>query len=514
MSKELIINVTPSEITIALLEDKRLVELSKEKCKTGFSVGDIYLGKVRKIMPGLNAAFVNIGYEKDAFIHYLDLGAQFLTLQKLTDGLTANKKVPKFENLKFEPTIGKGGKIGTYLSSGKPIVVQIAKEAIATKGPRLTADVSLAGRHVVLIPFSNKVSVSQKIRSNEEKRRLKKIVDSVLPHNFGVIIRTAAQGKDEADLAADVTSLVEKWESALRRLRNQEPPKLLLNEMNRATSIIRDLLNGSFTSINVDDKTLYEEIREYIRQIAPEKEKIVKHYRSNVPIFDNFSVSRQIQSLFSKYVSLRKGAYLIIEHTEALHVIDVNSGNRTKVGDDQEQTAMNVNLAAAEEIARQLRLRDMGGIIVIDFIDLHKGDNRQALHEHMQKLMADDRAKHTILPISKFGLMQITRQRVRPEAIDEVTETCPTCGGTGTISPTVMLDQQIETRIGYYVAEKKIRSLKIKVSPYVASYLKGGFPSLRMKWQLKHKCRIKVISDPATGFVEYKFLDSTGKELQ
>lgn len=513
MNKELIINVTSNEITIALLEDKQLVELNKEKCKTGFSVGDIYLGKVRKIMPGLNAAFVNIGYEKDAFIHYLDLGPQFVTLHKLTGNLTASKRVPKFENLKLDQAIGKSGKISSHLSSGQSVVVQIAKEAISTKGPRLTSDISLAGRHVVLIPFSNKISISQKIRSNEERRRLKKIVDSVLPHNFGVIIRTAAQGKDEADLASDITSLVEKWESVLVKLRGAQPPMLLLNEMNRATTIIRDLLNGSFSSIHVDDKAMYEEIKEYIKQIAPEKEKIVKYYKGNVPIFDNFNISRQIQSLFAKYVSLKKGAYLIIEHTEALHVIDVNSGNRAKVDDDQERTAMNVNLAAAEEIARQLRLRDMGGIIVIDFIDLHKGDNRQALHEKMQQLMSDDRAKHTILPLSKFGLMQITRQRVRPEAINEVSETCPTCGGTGAIAPTVMLDQQIENKLAYYVSEKGLNYIKLMASPIVASFLRKGFPSLRMRWQIKYRCRIKVVADPKIGFIETKFFDRTDKEL-
>lgn len=513
MNKELIINVTSNEITIAMLEDKKLVELSKEKCKTGFSVGDIYLGKVKKIMPGLNAAFVNVGYEKDAFIHYLDLGPQFTSLHKLTEKLAEGKKTSKFETIKLDPAIGKTGKIGTQIATGQPIVVQIAKEAISTKGPRLTSDISLAGRHVVLIPFSNKINISQKIKSNEERRRLKKIVGEVLPKNYGVIIRTAAIGKTDQDIQSDITLLVERWESVLDKVRTQQAPSLLLNEMNRATTIIRDLLNGSFSSIVVDDKSLCKEIKDYIKVIAPEKEGIVRLYRGKTPIFDNYDISKQIQGLFSKYVSLKKGAYLIIEHTEALHVIDVNSGNRAKVDDNQESTAMNVNLAAAEEIARQLRLRDMGGIIVVDFIDLYKAENRNALHEKMTQLMAGDRAKHNILPLSKFGLMQITRQRVRPEAITEMSEVCPTCGGTGTITPSAVLDQQIENQIAYYVNEKGHKYIKVKVSPFVKSFLTKRFPSLRMRWQLRYKAVIKVITDQTTGFVEVHYFDKDNNEL-
>lgn len=512
MNKELIINVTSSDITIALVEDKKLVELNTERCKTGFAVGDIYLGKVKKIMPGLNAAFINIGYEKDAFIHYLDLGPQFVTVHKLVNSLI-NKKNIRFENLKMDPPLGKVGKISAQIAGGQPILVQIAKEAISTKGPRLTSDISLAGRHVVLIPFTNKVSISQKIRSNEEKRRLKKIADEALPNNYGVIIRTAAVGKQDADIEQDIKLLVQKWESVLAKMKTETSPALMLGEMNRATTIIRDLLNGSFSSIVVDDQSVYEEIKEYIKLIAPEKEKIVKYYKGSVPIFDNFDISKQIKSLFAKYVSLKKGAYLIVEHTEALHVVDVNSGNRAKVDNDQEQTAMDVNLAAAEEIARQLRLRDMGGIIVIDFIDLHKGENRQALYEKMQNLMSTDRAKHTVLPLSKFGLMQITRQRVRPEMTAEAHEVCPTCNGSGKIVPSILLDQQIENQIAYFTSDGKAKYLKLRVSPFVAAYLKRGFFPIQWRWSLKYNCIIKIKSDLSTGFVETKFFDRNDKEL-
>lgn len=513
MNKELIINVTSNEITIALFEDKQLVELNKEKCKTGFAVGDIYLGKVRKIMPGLNAAFVNIGYEKDAFIHYLDLGPQFTTLHKLVGTLTANKKAPKFENLRLDKAMGKSGKLSGFIAGGQPILVQIAKEAISTKGPRLTSDISLAGRNVVLIPFSNKISISQKIRSNEERNRLKRIASAVLPKNYGVIIRTAAMGQQNEDIEHDILSLVRRWEKVLEGLRGETAPALILNEENRTTTIIRDLLNGSFSSIYVDDQSVYEEIREYIRVIAPDKEKIVKLYKGSVPIFDNFDVSKQIMSLFSKYVSLKKGAYLIIEHTEALHVVDVNSGNRAKVDNDQERTAMDVNLAAAAEIARQLRLRDMGGIIVIDFIDLHKSENRTALVEKMRELMSGDRAKHTILPLSKFGLMQITRQRVRPETHIDVRETCPACHGTGKVAPAVLLDDQIEKQIAYFVKEKNERSIKLRVSPVVAAFLRKGFPSLRLRWMFKYRCRLRIVENNNTGIVETRFFNRNDEEL-
>lgn len=514
MNRELIINVTPNEITIAMVEDKVLVELNKEQCKTGFAVGDIYLGKIRKIMPGLNAAFVNIGHEKDAFMHYLDLGPQFASLTKLVNNqVGGGRRQMRLEGMQLEQNIDKNGKISSFLQVGQTVMVQVAKEAISTKGPRLTADISLAGRNVVLVPFSNKVFISQKIRANEEKKRLKRIAAAVLPKNFGVIIRTAAQGASDADIEHDIVTLVDKWHTVLANVRKQSAPSLLLSELNRANVIIRDLLNSSFSSITVDDHSMYEQIREYIRVIAPDKEKIVKYYKGSVPIFDNFDISKQIKSLFAKYVSLRRGAYLIIEHTEAMHVIDVNSGNRAKKDDDQEVTALEVNMAAATEIARQLRLRDMGGIIVIDFIDLHKGANRQALYEYMTKIMADDRAKHTILPLSKFGLMQITRHRVRPEAISDVKDVCPTCCGTGKIEPTILLDQRIENQLSYLAGDKGIKFIRLRVSPYVAAFLKRGLISLRMRWMWRYKTRIAITEDQSVGIVETKILDRKGRYL-
>lgn len=513
MNRELVVNVTPTEITIALCEDKVLVELNKEQCQTGFAVGDIYLGKVRKIMPGLNAAFVNIGHEKDAFIHYLDLGSQFPSLDKLVASIQPGKRGLRLETMKLEEPVEKTGKIGDHLQVGQTVMVQVAKEAISTKGPRLTADISLAGRNVVLVPFSSKVFLSQKIRSAEEKKRLKRIAAAALPKNFGVIIRTAAVEAKDTDIEQDILSLVERWHKALQNIRKSTAPAVLMSEMNRTNTIIRDTLNGSFSQIVVDDEALFNDIRNYIKLIEPDSEKIVKLYRGPVPIFDNFDISKQIKSLFAKYVSLRRGAYLIIEHTEAMNVIDVNSGNRTKAEDDQEQTALDVNLAAAKEIARQLRLRDLGGIVIIDFIDLHKAQNRQLLYEEMTKLMATDKAKHTVLPLTKFGLMQITRQRVRPVAVEDVTDACPTCGGTGRIQPTILLDKKIENQISFLAEDRKQKFVELRVSPYVSSYLKRGFVSLRRRWQWKYKIRIRVTSDQSVGIIDIHYLDRTGKSL-
>ena len=513
MNRELIINVTPTEITIALVEDKVLVELNKEQCKTGFAVGDIYLGKIRKIMPGLNAAFVNIGHEKDAFIHYLDLGTQFASLSKLMAGQTGGRRPMRLEGLQLEPAIEKGGKISSYLQVGQSVMVQVAKEAISTKGPRLTADISLAGRNVVLVPFSNKVFISQKIRSNEEKKRLKRIAQGVLPRNFGVIIRTAAQGASDADVELDIRTLVDKWHTALGNVRRQTPPSLLLSELNRANTIIRDLLNSSFSSITVDDQAMYEQIREYIKVIAPDKEKIVRLYKGSVPIFDNFDISKQIKSLFAKYVSLKRGAYLIIEHTEAMHVIDVNSGNRTKKEDDQEVTAMEVNMAAAAEIARQLRLRDMGGIIVVDFIDMHEAANRKELYNKLKEEMSKDRARHTILPASKFGLIQITRQRVRPETEVTVQEQCPTCHGSGKIRSSSLFIDEIENNLKYLLLDQNENNITLQVHPFIYAYITKGFISIRRRWKWRYKRNIDIKEVKSFHVMQYNFLNKNGDEI-
>ena len=513
MNKELIVNVNPTEISIALCEDKVLVELNKEQSRSGFAVGDIYLGKVRKIMPGLNAAFVNIGHEKDAFIHYLDLGPQFPSLQKVMASQQPGKRGLRVEGMKLEAPIDKNGKIGDFLQVGQTVMVQIAKEAISTKGPRLTADISLAGRNVVLVPFTSKVFLSQKIRSADEKKRLKRIAAAVLPKNFGVIIRTAAMEAKDEDIENDIQTQIDRWRKTMAAVRKHTAPAQIMSEMSRANTIIRDTLSDSFSQIVVDDEAMYNEIRTYIKQIEPGREKIVKLYRGTVPIFDNFDISKQIKSLFAKYVSLRRGAYLIIERTEAMNVIDVNSGNRTKAEDNQEQTALDVNLAAAAEIARQLRLRDLGGIVIIDFIDLHKAQNKQALYDEMVRLMSTDKAKHTVLPLTKFGLMQITRQRVRPVAVESVSDVCPTCHGSGKIEPTVLLDKKIENQISLLTQDRGHKFIKLVVSPYVAAFLRRGFISLRRRWEWKYKTRIDVVEDQSTGIVEVHYHDRKGNDL-
>ena len=514
MNRELIISVTPTEMTIALCEDKVLVELNKEQTQNGFAVGDIYLGKVRKIMPGLNAAFVNIGHERDAFIHCLDMGGHFPSLKKLVSSYQPGKRGLKLEAMKLDEALNvKNEKITSHLEVGQTIMVQIAKEAISTKGPRLTSDISLAGRNVVLVPFTSKIFLSQKIRSNEEKKRLKRVAAAVLPKNFGVIIRTAAVNATDLDVEQDILALVEKWNKTLQQIRKSQAPALLMSEMSRANTIIRDSLDGSFSQIIVDDEAMFNNIRSYIRVVDPEREKIVKLYRGTLPIFDNFDVSRQIKSLFARYVSLKRGAYLIIEHTEAMNVIDVNSGNRTRAEVNQEETAMAVNLAAASEIARQLRLRDLGGIVIIDFIDLHKAQNRQLLYEEMQKLMASDKAKHTILPLTKFGLMQITRQRVRPVAVEDVTDVCPACNGSGRIEPTVLLDRKIENQIQFLTEDRGVKHITLRVSPYVASYLCRGLLSLRRRWSWRYHVALKVVADQSLGMVDVKYLDRQGSPL-
>lgn len=517
VNKELIINAGPSEVNIALLEDKVLVELNKEKTNNSFAVGDVYLGRIKKIMPGLNAAFVDVGYEKDAFLHYLDLGPQINSLQKYTRNAFAGKEaLLKMSEFEIEPDIEKTGKISQVLIPNQQILVQIAKEPISTKGPRISSEISFAGRYLVLVPFSNRLSISQKIKSSEERNRLKRLISSIRPKNYGVIIRTVAENKRVADLDSDLNALVQKWESVALKMLAAKAPQKILSELDRTSAILRDMLNESFNSIYVDDSAVAEEVKIFIRTISPDKVDIVKNYKGKIPIFDNFGIDKQIKNSFGKIVTIKSGVYLIIEHTEALHVIDVNSGHKVNSDSSQEENAVAVNLEAAAEIARQLRLRDMGGIIVVDFIDMHEGINRRKLYQKLKDEMAKDNAKHTILPPSKFGLVQLTRQRVRPETNVAILEKCPTCGGSGEIKPSILLTDEIENNIQYLLQDQNEAFLKIGLHPFVFAFLreKGLFRSIQWKWYFRFKKWISLSPDNSFQLLEYRFFNKNQEEIK
>ncbi len=514
MSSDLVIDVSPSEIVIALLEKKRLVEISREKSGVKFAVGDIYLGKVKKTMPSLNAAFIDIGYEKDAFLHYLDLGPQFSTLNKFLRLAGSRKnKITSITRIQSEPDIDKEGSIADQLKAGQRILVQIVKEPISSKGPRLTSEISIAGRNLVLIPFSDKVSVSQKIKSNEEKNRLKNLVQNIRPKKYGVIIRTAAENHKVAELDQELKGLVEKWESGFAKLSRMNSPGLVLGEMDRATTLLRDIYHPNFNSIIVNDPQVAGEISTYLDTIDPDKKKIVKVYRGRLPVFDYYGINKQIKASFGKTISFKNGAYLIIEHTEAFHVIDVNSGNRAKSGLDQESSALDVNLAACDEIARQLRLRDIGGIIVIDFIDMNQAANRHKVYDYMKEVMAADRTKHNILPLSKFCLMQITRQRVRPEENIETAEVCPTCNGSGKVVPSVLFYDELNSKVGYILKDLNKSGLTLRVHPFIAAYLTKGPLSPRIKWFAKYLKWVSIRQNPDLSLLQYQFLDNNQEEI-
>lgn len=517
MKSELIVDVQADEVSFALLEDSRLVSLQKESRNLAYAVGDIYLAKVKKLMPGLNAAFVNVGYEKDAFLHYLDLGPHFASyadfMRSLLDG--DRKSVPSVSKMKLLPDIDKHGSITELLAPGRELMVQIVKEPISSKGPRLSTEIAFTGRFMVLQPFCDKVSVSQKIKSGEEKLRLRRIIESIKPRNFGVIIRTSAEGKGSAELHHELRTLLQCWEETVEKARPATCPALIFEEESRVVGMLRDIFNPSFENIYVNDRDTFAQIAKYVTLIAPDKKEIVKFYDKKEPIFDHFNITRQIKSSFGKTVSFKNGAYIIIEHTEALHVIDVNSGNRTKADSDQETNALEVNLRAGEEIARQLRLRDMGGIIVVDFIDMAKSEHRQQLFDHMRELMAKDRARHNILPLSKFGLMQITRQRVRPALDITTTETCPSCFGKGEVQPSILFTDTLAEKIEFLVNNLEQRDFIIYVHPFVDAYIKKGiFSSLYGSWRRKFGRRFKIMPDQSLAYLQYRVIDKDGNEMQ
>ena len=513
MTSELVIDVKAEEISIALLEDKNLVEYQTEPRSQSFSVGNIYLAKVKKLMPGLNASFINVGYEREAFLHYLDLGTQFTSYEKYIKQVRSDRrKLYPFEKAMRLPDLKKDGSIASTLTKDQEVLVQIVKEPISTKGPRLTCDLSFAGRYLVLLPFHDKVSVSSKIKSGEERSRLKQIVQSVKPRNFGVIIRTVAEGCDGEELKNELQILIQRWEDVIQKAQTATTlPQLVYEETSRAIALLRDMFNPTYSAIYVNDKAIYDEVKEYVTLIAPEKAGIVKLYEGKVPIFDNFNVTKQLKSGFGKTVNYKHGAYLIIEHTEAMHVVDVNSGNRTKAENGQEQNALDVNLGAADELARQLRLRDMGGIIIVDFIDMHLAEDRQLLYERMCKNMQQDRARHNILPLSKFGLMQITRQRVRPAMDVHVEEVCPTCFGKGTIKSSILFTDQLERKIEYLTKKVGEKRFTLHVHPYVAAYINKGLWSMKRRWQFRYGFGISVVASQKLAFLQYEFYDKNNQ---
>ena len=516
MKSELIVDVGPNEASIALMEDSRLVSLQKESRSVNYAVGDIYLAKVKKLMPGLNAAFVNVGYEKDAFLHYLDLGPNFATYINLVEQtLDPKKKLPQIDKIKIEPEIDKHGSITERLKQGQQLLVQIVKEPISSKGPRLTTEITFTGRNMVLIPFANKINVSQKISSAAEKQRLRSIIEAIKPENFGVIIRTSAEGKKVAELNHEMRELVRRWEETLQKTRKSTAPELVYEEAGRSVGVLRDVFNPeTFEAIRVNDEETHRQLLNYVNLISPEKAGIVELYDKPEPIFDHYGITKQIKSSFGKTVSFRSGAYIIIEHTEALHVIDVNSGNRAKATADQETNALEVNLRAADEIARQLRLRDMGGIIVVDFIDMSKAEHRQKLYDHMRELMSTDRARHNILPLSKFGLMQITRQRVRPDLEIQTSEKCPSCHGKGEVQPSILFTDTLREKLDYCINDLGKQDFTMYVHPYVDAYIKKGlFSSIYRTWRSELGKKFKIVADQSLEYLQYKVIGPDKQEI-
>lgn len=513
MSLELVVDARKEGIWLALLRDGKLIELHEEQGNNDFAVGDIYLGKVRKVVPSLNAAFVDVGYDKDAFLHYLDLGPQFSSLNKFTkDTLHGKQNVADLLYFKGEKDIPKDGKIDEVISSSQSILVQVAKEPISSKGPRLSAEITLAGRYLVLVPFSDKISISQKIKEQDERDRLKDLMESIKPKNFGVIIRTVAENKKIEQLDQDLKDLMEKWKGMYANLKIATPPKRVLGEIGKTSSILRDLLNADFSNIHINDETLFGEMKEYVTGIAPGREKILKLYDGKISIFERFAINKQIKSLFGKKVPLSNGGYLIIEHTEAMHVIDVNSGNR-KGADGQESNALATNIEAAEEIARVLQLRDMGGIVCVDFIDMHERENNKVLFETLKGFMQSDRAKHNILPPSKFGVIEITRQRVRPETDIKTSEACPTCNGTGEVQASILLAEEIESNLNYLLTDRKEATVSLLVHPYLEAYFTKGLISRQVKWFFKYKKWIQVRAVTAHHLLQYSFVNNNNEEI-
>lgn len=513
LKRELIINAGKQGVEIALLEDGLLVELHQDNPNQTLAIGDLILSRVDRIVAGMNAAFVDIGQAKNGFLHYSDLGPQIRSLQKFTRMALEGQAPENLADFPLEPETLKTGKIGNVLQKRYPLLVQVIKEPISSKGHRLSCDISLAGRYLVLIPFTNDISISKKISSVDERKRLQRLTESIRPKNFGIILRTLAEGRSVQELHEDLLHLMQKWTALTKELQGATPPVKVMSEMSKTSTLLRDMLNDSFHRIVVNSREVFNDIRNYISRISPDQVDIVQLYSGRTPIFDHFEITKQIKSSFGRQVPLKNGGHLIIERTEAMHVIDVNSGQQQMQAATQEENALQVNLAAIQEIARQLRLRDLGGIIIADLIDVRNPESRRLLQKTLHDLMKRDKARHTILPISRFGLLQITRQRVKPEVTIATEEVCPDCGGTGKIGPSILIMDEIEKNLEHIIRNNNQDRITLFVHPYLEAYITKGFPSIRMKWLWKYRRFIRVDSNDSLAIAEFHFYDGNGEEI-
>jgi ribonuclease G len=538
MKKDIIINSTANEHRIAILEDGKLAELFVDVPGKDRNVGDIYLGRVAKVMPGIRAAFINIGLPQDAFLHFSDIG-HIEEYSALFDEDEEEEEEGEGPHTPIQPAVNLAEKenglnsehsaatevaIGerrthrehrpdppVNLQKGQDILVQITKEPVGKKGVRVRSALSMPGRFLVLLPFDGKVGVSKKVSNFKEKRRLRKLVRGFLPAGFGAIIRTVAEGKDEEMIKQDLDELIKNWNNIEKSVKSAKAPALIYKDMNTTSSVIRDLFSDSVEHVVVDDKKLFKEIKSYVQWMSPDMLDRVDYYHDKEPIFDKYVVEKDIQSLLSKKVWLKSGGYLFIEKTEAMTVIDVNSG-RYAAKKEQEQNSLRTNLEASREVCRQLRLRDIGGLVVIDFIDLDDEKNKKKIYDEMKKELRRDRAKVTVLPMTEFGLVQITRQRIRQSVHLSFSEACPTCGGTGLVQSKATTINQIERWIKRFKSESKEFRLELHANPTIAQYLSQGTISRMTKIQFKFFVKVKLMPDPSVPMDDFKFVSVRQKK--
>lgn len=529
MKKEIIINGAANETRIAITEDGRLAELFVENPHKERMIGDIYLGRVAKVMPGIKAAFIDLGLGQDGFLHFSDIGSRFeeyqtmlgddeeeeeekVVLEESASGSAAPPARPE-RSQRTTPPQGHPPAKDVHLEKGQEIIVQITKEPVGKKGVRVTSEVSLAGRYLVLLPFDGKVGISKKINAFKEKRRLRRIVQTLLPEGFGVIIRTVAEGKEEEALKTDLQDLIDTWREIEKAAKNEKPPALLYKDMATMSSVIRDLFSNDVARVVVDSRKIHKEIRAYIKYTSPQLLDKIELHRDRAPIFDVYGIEKELEASLSRKVWLKSGGYIIIEQTEAMVVIDVNSG-RYAAKREQEQNSLRTDLEAAREVCRQLRLRDIGGIIVCDFIDLEDEKNKRKVFEELRKEFRKDRAKVTVLPMTEFGLVQITRQRVRQNILHSFTEPCPACGGTGLVRSKTTTLNSLERWISRFRSEAKEKRVIIKVHPELGAVLRQGAISRARRIMVKYLVWLKIEADPSIPLGEFRcFSVREGKDI-